>query len=205
MEEGKMKKLVMFTLAIVFALGVPMMAFGQGFFPVTPLVDDVDHNAVAVDQAVAVAADVDVDINKDFNSHNDTHVNANKEVHVNANKENLNNFQPRNSHNFNNDNSVNTYVVDNNILANVNIAAADKKGHDGGGRPDAQLAAFPFPQPEEECCPEVSQTNTLTQFKTQSASIAGFNCATGVSNANAAGGNLNAQTAYTTVGVAFVK
>jgi hypothetical protein len=198
MEEGKMKKLVIFTLAMLLAFSGAALAqpshHDGGDDAALLNVEDVDVN-VATKGAVQATQGGTIDQSKRFDSNDNNS--------IRDSRSDYNNFQPTNSLN---DNSKNLYVVDNNILANVNIAAADKKSHHGGQDGlDPQLAAFPFPQPEEECCPEVSQTNTLTQFKTQSASIAGFNCATGVSNANAAGGNLNAQTAYTTVGVAFVK
>jgi len=87
----------------------------------------------------------------------------------------------------------------------VNLGCCDKKG----GRPEV-VADSRFGRPDyddpkkDDCCPAVSQTNTFN--KTQCGEIGGsFNGATGVSNANAAGGNMNKQTAYTTIGVAFVK
>jgi hypothetical protein len=185
MEEGKMKKLVLFTLVLVVCLS------GSAF----ALLND-NNVAVATDDAPAVAIDAqkaataafgaqsattggeneytDVDVTK-----TKTDVDVKVEDSLNNNKVALDNgkIAGRDVNPDNRSNYDNNYIVDNAILANVNVA--------------------------REFEDDIS--NRISFSKSQHAEMEGsFNHATGVSNVNSAAGNMNSQTAYTAISIGSI-
>jgi hypothetical protein len=223
-----MKKLVCFTLAMVFVLAGVAIAQpnhhqsndefnGNLSKNIVPLALGTDSVAVSANNNKVASPDIEVnDNNVRWQSPNieTDDVLSNNKVKVatdqaqlgvqNASGGGVNagrDTNPQNQSNF-----QNRYIVDNAVLANVNVCCDDKKGPrptNGGMQEFRGQGGYDDPK-KDDCCPAVSQTNTFN--KTQKGEIGGsFNRATGVSNANAAGGNMNAQTAYTTIGVAFVK
>ena len=173
-----MKKLVVLTAVMVFA--VAGMAFADDF-----LSDNIVP--VAVNDSVAVSAnnnkmaspDVDVDVNNNRILSPDTKIEVkdNRFLSPDTNIEvehslNGNTLVSDHGQVGNNSNQHNLYIVDNAVLANVNV----------------DDAILPF-QP-------------INFHKSQHAEIDdSFHNYNGVSNTNSAAGNLNNQTAYTSIKV----
>jgi hypothetical protein len=176
-----MKKVVIFTLAMVLALS--SFAFA--------LLNDNDKNAVALFGAQAATSGgentfVSKPTEVQGNAIAGDQAATNGGVNVSV-KDALNNdhFGADNRSNYNNDNRTgsnldNTYnIVDNAVLANVNLATT--------------LGTF------------AEQENTMSFRKTQESEIRGsFNDATGVSNVNSAAGNMNNQAAFTTIKIGSI-
>ncbi len=171
-----MKKLVIFTLAMVL---VSSMAFAVA-----------NENAVALLGQAATTGGENTAIDAQGNpvavngSQAATNGGANFAVDdsLNNNKAAFNGGQiagrdtnPDNRSNYNND-----YIVDNAILANVNVAGL----------------AFQ---------PGLDQDGRISFRKTQESDVEGsFNHATGVSNVNSAAGNMNNQTAFTKISIGSI-
>jgi hypothetical protein len=202
MEEGKMKKLVCFTVAMVFALAIPMMAIADVTSDdgsatalkggVAVAVDDisVQGNALAKGNAATNGGEIDnskdIDVNKNTAEKGSNlalqggEIDNSKEITVNkveAEKGSTVATQGGRIDNSvdNRSNYDNDYIVDNAVLKNVNI------------------------HPDEEF------KTKITFIKTQKAEVNGsFHDYNGVSNTNSAAGNMNNQTAYTSVSIGSI-
>ena len=173
-----MKKLVALTAVMVFA--VVGMAFADDILSDNIVPVAVDHSvAVSANNNKLLSPDVNVDVkdNRFFSPDTNIEVEGNRlfspdtKVEV-ENSLNGNTLVSGHGQVGNNSNQHNLYVVDNAVLANVNVEGA----------------FLPF-QP-------------INFNKSQHAEIdQSFHDYNGVSNTNSAAGNLNNQTAYTSIKV----
>lgn len=171
-----MKKVVVFTLAMVLAFSCAAFAFADDndTVPVAAALGfATDANAAAADGNVAQQAfQVNTDVKTDD-------ILSNNKVAVATDNGQVAGAVAAKDDAQVGTNFDNIYVVDNAILANVNVKDDSFFG---------------------------SQNGRNSFFKSQHAEVGGsFNFASGVSNVNSAAGNLNSQSAATSIGVAFVK
>ena len=232
-----MKKLVIFTLAMVLVAGValaaergnndPLLSANNNVVPVA--VSDDDANAAAAkgnvaQQAFQVNTDLKTgdilsnnrktedsynqgvsnnDVDEDaqvgyFNAKNKGQAGlANAKDNGQATVTGSNYKASGGNAGVNNGNS---YIVDNAILANVNVQGVEV----GLGVDTLQAASLRSDGRNKEQDPGVEQKNSFEKKQTSQINYS-FTGSNGVANMNSAAGNMQTQSAATSIGVVFVK